>query len=155
MPWNSLPTYSNTDIPTHTELNQFLENLDYLRTPNSDGYEETSDGANITKTSTSFAAISSNFQLSLTTVGEHVLMVAHVVASLAQFDVRVDGSMMGGSVGSFGQGGASFQWPHVFITILPLSAGAHTFDLEWKAVSGTATIYTRFRPRFYVRKLTP
>lgn len=159
MTWHNLPTYADTDVPDENDLNDFLDNLEYLRTPNFDSYEETNDGANITTTSTNFAAISANFQLSLTTVGEHVLVIASVVSQLAQFDVRVDGTRLGGTpsltgAGSFGQTGSSFQWPHVFITVLQLNAGAHTFDLEYKAISGTATIFTRFRPRFHVRKLS-
>lgn len=158
MTWHDpLPALSDSDVPTHDDLNKYLDNLNYIHTFNKDGYEEANDGSNITTTSTSWAAISANFQRTLTTSGELVLVYFSVTAQLAQFDVAVDGTRMGNNTtgeGSVGQTGSSYLHTHNFFTVLELDPGAHTFDLMWKAISGTATIFTRFRPRFHIRKLT-
>lgn len=159
MPWNSIPTRSTNDVLDETDMALYLENMEYLHTALADSYYETDEGSNFTTTATTWAALTSDYQLSLTTAGERVLVTASLVATNAQFDIEVDGTRLGSTPASTGEGsfgtatsGATL-WVYPFATILDLSAGAHTFDLVWKSISGTATVYTTYKPWFMVRAL--
>lgn len=155
MPWNNpLPTFTDGVAPTAAQLNDILENLEWLHAPPSDSFEYS--GADLTTTSTTFASISSDFELAVTTTGGHVfcLLVAH--ARFLYFDIEIDGARLGGTNGiavvSTTSFGAQVQIPHM---IFNLAAGAHTFKAMWKReTSGTpGIIYADVMPRFYVREL--
>jgi hypothetical protein len=160
MPWNSIPTVADTDVLDENDLALYLENLEYLHTTLTDSYYAPAGAADYTKTGTTWGAISADFQLSLTTNGERVLVAASLVSGMAQFDINVDGTRLGNTPATTGDGSwgstmtSSDKWVYPFMTILNLSAGAHTFDLEWKAnAAATARIYGSYKPWFMVRAL--
>lgn len=157
MAWNSLPTLANGGTPTFSQMNMFLENLEWLDAPPTDSYAYTGT-ANYTTSSTNWASISSDFELSLVTSGGHVLVGASVGATRAEFDVRVDGTRLGTSPSASGTGimrnNTTAQEQMNMMLFLPgLSAGTHTFNLEWKATTATATIDADYQPRFFAREL--
>lgn len=142
-------------IPTAAQLNEFLDNLEWLHAPPTDSYEAP-QGSDFTTTATTWAAISSDFTRTITTSGGLVLVVFSAVIFQAEIDFRIDGVRWGSAPDTTGSGSARETFHHRLINLpvlLNLAAGAHTISVEWKATSGTATIYTSYRPRLDIREL--
>lgn len=156
MPWNTLPNYSSGNVPTAAELNNFGGNLDFLHTPIVSSFEQTDESSNLTTTSTAWADISANFSKTFTMSGGYVFCLFSCVASNISIDFNVDGTRRGDATSG------SQTWrdaTNATMITLPLlltglSAASHTISVQWRVpVSGTATIYTAYRPRFYVVQL--
>lgn len=157
MPWNTLPTLSNGGTPTHTNLNQFVENMEYLRAPNVTGFEDTA-GTDYTTTSATWGTISSDFSKTLVTTGGHVLGIFS--GSVRRLDL--DWSVNGTRVTSTGTAGTGLMRNNdaLFVnTNMPylwdsLPAGTYTFSVQWKVPAVvTGTIEGAYKPRFHVREI--
>ena len=103
----------------------------------------------LTTTSTTFVDVDgTNLVITLTTGARRcrITCIANVKNSAAnntQLDVDLDGGRLGQDYGlSLGGGGANFNFPISFsIDTAVLSAGSHTFKLQWRVDGGTGTIY--------------
>jgi hypothetical protein len=156
MAWNALPTFAHADVPTAAQLQKFDDNLNFLHTPVVSEYQEATDSSDYTTTSAAgtFVAINStNFAKTVTMAGGYLLVLFSCVCTRAAFDLLVDGAQQGDA--TFGS--AYWGSTTVLMTVnLPfffpsLSVGSHTIEMKWCIVtSGTATIYTKYRPRFEV-----
>lgn len=159
MAWTAaLTNFTDGNTPTHTQLNEYLANMEWLHAPPVDSYEYTSE-TDITTTSTNWAQISADFALAVTVAeGAHVLAVLSVSIERMAIDIEFDGTRLGSAPATTGVGIAhnvAIIDQHVTIVrpFFNLSAGAHTFTAVMKATSLTGTIFGTRRPRFYVREL--
>ncbi len=159
MTWNNpLPTLADGGTPTAVQLNQFLENLNWLHAPPKAAFEYTGT-ADLTTTSLTWGTISSNFATTIVTTGERVLAWFSATLDNLDIDISLDGTRLcssgtAGSASLRGDALAAFAMGYnlpVLYDVLP--AGTHTFAVQWKATAGTGTIYASYQPRFYVRAL--
>lgn len=152
--WTAEKTWSVGELVTAALINTHLrDKVEYLKTPalaNSGGINL---GADITGTSTSFAALdTTNLRVALpsTFPGGGILVVLNAtiinsVPTTVLFDVAVDGSRHGGDDGLFGvsPSSATARFPVSFVRYIPgLTSGAHNIDLYYKNVAAsTTTLY--------------
>ena len=159
MTWNTLPTWSNGDVPDAADLNKYLQNLEHLHAPVLASYAEPEASADLTTTSTTWADVGANWNFNITTEGGLVLVLVALRLTNLSIDLEIDGTRLG-EAGTTGVG--SSQTPtgttHSTQVLLPhllvLSAGAHTIKLKWRTPSGTGTITANTsHARMYVMKL--
>ena len=142
--WTADELVTATIMNTHVRDNQIA-----LKSPPSDSYtwNEGTDLSGLT--STSFADVdATNFALTIVTAGGDVFVWWQLTAiaaagTLAIFwDIDVDGTRDGGDDGYSKQSIATVPFTHSgFRIITGLSAGAHTFKLQYKLSGGSLTIY--------------
>jgi hypothetical protein len=170
--WTTPKTWVEGYLVDEDDLNEQLrDNLDALKEPPTDSYvcDEASD---YTTTSTSFVDVdATNLSLTITTTGGDVMVgffgtVEHSAASsnAIRFDVDLDGSVIGGDAGLAGMNfSVSDQRLTVSFVYLVtgLSAGTHTFKLQWETASATATLFAGsghatfdVHPQFWVREVS-
>jgi hypothetical protein len=156
MPWNTLAAFSAT--PTAAQINTYLQNLEWLRSPPKDSFEYTG-GTDYTTTTATWADISADFSHTFTTSGGYVLVLFSAAIKRLEIDIRVDGTRMGAAPTTTGTGLARVDTDFVTQCTLPilltsLSAGSHTISAQWKYTgAGTGTIAAANAPRFYCREL--
>ncbi|MEO8609958.1 MAG: hypothetical protein ABI690_18840 [Chloroflexota bacterium] len=167
--WSSPKTWSVGELVTAALLNSHLrDNFDFIKTPPTALYilNESSD---YTTTSTSFVNVDgAKLALTITTAGGDVLVgfCGSILQSAATvfFDVEVDGSRTAGDDGLcvITPSTASARMNATcFKLIQGLSSGLHTFKLQWKVNSGTATLFAGagtangdIHPQFFVREVS-
>lgn len=141
MAWNGLFSWIAGNPIRAQQLTDYVNaNLDYLLKPNQIRRQEANGSHNTT--STSFVSVTSNWQASITTNGGHILMMVsgHLAvtgsgANTAEIRIDIDGSTQITAVRT------KVSTPFGFAYLLDgLSAGSHTFTLQWKTTGGTATI---------------
>ncbi len=171
MGWTTPTTRSANELVTADIWNtDLVDNLDYLNNRPSDEYtaDEVSD---YTTTSTTFVDVdATNFSLTIETNGGDVRVgfrgnVAYASQNLeVYFDVVVDGTPVGGDDGLNGQRVTLGLAPGFNVSfdayITGLSAGSHTFKLQWKVSRDTAILYAGagtsggdVHPQFWVKEV--
>jgi hypothetical protein len=147
MAWTTPATWTPGQVVTATDLNTHLrDNLNFLLSrPNN--VIKRDNNANYTTTATSFIdADGTNLKITLSITGSAVLLGFTLMASNnSRFDLLIDGTRYdsGALEGLLGAPDASLTLAPVSASVLVagLSAGAHTFKLQWRATAGTATLY--------------
>lgn len=164
------PTTRNTgDSITASNWNtDLVDNLIAIKNPPTDSYVA-DENANWTSNSTSFVDVDgTDLSLTITTTGGDVFVGFHGNVSganiIVYFDVTMDGVRIGTDDGiiarfvttSVANGNVSFTR-----LVTGVSAGTHTFNLQWKVSSGTATLYgggatptADLHPQFWVREMS-
>lgn len=157
MPWNTLPTLVDGGTPTHTNINQINENLEWLKAPPKDSFEDTA-GVDYTTTSAAWGTISGDFVGTVVTTGGLVEGLWSGSVRRLDLDWSVDGTRVTSS-GTAGTGMFRNNQALFVNTNLPymwddLPAGTHVFAMQWKVPAAvTGTIEGAYKPRFYVREL--
>lgn len=158
MAWTaSLTNFADGNTPTAAQLNEYLANIEWLHALPKTSYEQP-QGADLTTTSTTWANISANYSLSITTTGGPVFIYFACSATFLDFDIAVNGTRRG-TAGVSGAGisrgaGAGANKPVELPFFISLAAGSYTIAAQWKVPSaGTGTILVSYAPRFYVRQL--
>ncbi len=162
--WSVPRSWSVGELVTASLLNTHLrDNLEFLKTPPTALYH-VNQSTDYTTTSTSFADVdATNLSFNLTTAGGDVLIVFMGYgggSARLYFDVAIDSVRMAGDDGFL----ASVNAANTPITLVALkqglSAGSHTFKLQWKVNSGSATLYAGAgtagldtHPQFFVREI--
>lgn len=135
----------------------------------SDSYEA-DEGSDYTTTSTTFVDVdATNLSLTITTTGGNV-MVGYsgtvridTVGAHVHLNVDVDGSVVAADDGivSMRSTGVTINSMSFVYLVTGLSAGSHTFKLQWKVSSSTATLYAGagtsnndIHPQFWVQELS-
>lgn len=150
--WETPRTWSTGELVTASMLNTHLKgNLNALHVP-AGGYNRINLGADITTASTSFTDVDTEFSITCTTGGGDVLVCCmgnitnsgagtrnyldiHESVAAARYGLD-DGLLLVHSAGS------TVANPFTLLVRIPsLSAASHTFKLQWKVSSGTATLY--------------
>lgn len=169
--WTTPKTWSTGEALTASDMNAHIrDNLDALKAPPTDNYE-CNEASDYTTTSTTFVDVdATNLNLTITTTGGDVMVgfygtVKHSAASnnAIKFDVDLDGSLIAGDDGLIGTNfpAASQSRAVSFVVLVTgLSAGSHTFKLQWHTASATATLYAGagtsifdVHPQFWVREV--
>lgn len=158
MAWTAaLTNFADGNNPTAAQMNEYLGNIEYLHALPTNSYEQP-QGSDLTTTATTWADISANYSLSITTTGGPVLIYFAATVSNCDIDISIAGTRRGTS-GVSGEGIARFTTGAIYKPIeLPfvvaLAASTYTIAAQWKVPSaGTATILVSHAPRFYVRQL--
>ena len=139
MPWTTPANYTPNTIAQSSWMNTYVrDNLLHLYSP------PTSQISSVTAyqtTSTSFVDIDASLELSITTTGGRLLIVAHFFAPgttfPAEFQFLIDGAVAvraNPTPGSNTVGGEFIYWTDA------LTAGLHRVRPQWKVPSGTATM---------------
>ena len=167
--WSSPRSWSVGELVSASLLNSHLrDNLEFLKTPPTAAYALNESG-DYTTTSTSFVNVDgTKLALTITTAGGDVLVgfCGSILQSAASvfFDVDVDTIRTGGDDGLcvVSPSSASQRFNATFFKLIQgLSAGVHTFKLQWKVNSGTATLFAGagtangdIHPQFFVREVS-
>lgn len=169
MAWITPKDWAVDEQLTASKLNTHLrDNLNALKNPPSAAYvsDETSD---YSYSSTSFADVdATNFALTITTTGGDVMVHFHGTFESSStptsvfLDVDVDGAREGGDDGIAMAAPANGS-PQVinFTRLIAVSAGEHTFTLQWKTggagvklYAGAGTTNRDVHPQFWVREVS-
>lgn len=173
MAWTTPKTWNVDELLTAANLNTHLrDNLNALKSPPT-GHYECNEAADYTTTSTSFVDVDgTNLALTFTTNGGDVLVhfhasVMHTASGRICFDVAVDGNRVAGDDGMIGGyvPVSASGYPMVQMTftrlLTGLSAGEHTFKLQWKTSGATARLYAGagtswgdLHPQFWAREVS-
>jgi hypothetical protein len=169
--WTTPKTWNTGDPLTASDMNTHIrDNFEFVKTPPT-GYYKANEASDYTTTSNSFANVdATNFALTITTAGGDVLVgfsggVKHSTAAQnIYFDVEVDGVRSAGDDGIvfIAAPGASYNVNASFVRLIRgLSAGSHTFKLQWKTSAATATmpagagtVNQDTHPEFWVREVS-
>lgn len=162
MAWTDPTAWDVGDVLTKDRLNQEVrDNLIALKDPPSANFE--GDGtANYSTTSTTFVDVDDpDFVLTITTNGGDVLVHFHGnvyntgANGVSQLDVEVDGTRIGYASGMmYAQEGNSESTTFTRL-ITGLSAGSHTFKLQWKVLAGTGVLTgLNYSPQFWAREVS-
>lgn len=170
MTWVEPKTWSVDELVTASNLNTHLKgNLNALKNPPTDEY--VCDESNYyTTTSTSFVNVDgTNLSLTITTTGGDVMVGFNAsfynnASTAIHLDVDVDGAREAGDDGivHINEPAAPFWIPGSFVRLITgLSAGSHTFKLQWKVSGGTGymqsgegTANADTHPQFWVREVS-
>ena len=149
MSWTTPKTWNPNEVPGSNDYNKHIrDNLNYLhdRPGDSNVVDEASD---YTTTVTTFTDVdATELARTITTTGGDVLVMfvgtvaLGTIADLGYFTVDIDGSPYFADDGLYAirhpdQGSTGRAMPVAFcVPIEGLSAGSHTFKLQWKVQSG-------------------
>jgi hypothetical protein len=163
--WHQPATWTVGQLVTATNLNEQLrDNLEFLKTPPTSLYN-LNQASDYTTTSTSFVDVdATNLSLTIVTAGGDVLITFMGFGGSSgriYLDVAIDGVRMAGDDGFL----ASANGVSTPVTLVALkqglSAGSHTFKLQWKVNTGTGTLYAGagtssfdVHPQFFVREVS-
>lgn len=158
MGWTAPSTWNPGQVVGASDLNvQLRDNMAYLLSQRPGVLVKRDNNAAYTTTSAVFVDVdSTNLAISLTINGSAVLVTfaAVVTCSLlgdVYMDITVDGTR-------YGSAGADGVWEtHIdtagyghslsgAIMVTGLSAGLHTFKLQWKTNTGTASLFSGLAP---------
>jgi hypothetical protein len=173
MAWTTPKTWNVDELLTAANLNTHLrDNLNALKAPPTAHYE-CDEASDYTTTSTSFVDVDgTNLALAITTGGGDVLVhfhaaVMHGGSGRIFFDVTVDGDRVAGDDGIIGGYvvNSSSGYPTAYMTftrlITGVSAGEHTFKVQWKTSGATARLFAGAgtswgdaHPQFWVREVS-
>lgn len=167
MAWTTPKTWSNEPLVAGDLNTHLRDNMEALKDPPS-GNVVLDELTDYSTTSTIFVDIDSSvLSITLDTNGGDVIVHFHGITrgssgnSFMYLDVTVDGVRVGGDDGITGT--SSLTWNTVSFTrlITGLSAGSHTFTLQWKLASGDHTLYAGagtsgrdLHPQFWVREIS-
>lgn len=171
MAWTTPKTWAAEPL-TSSDLNTYLrDNQEALKYPPSANHEF-SEASNYTTTSTTFVdvdATSGKFSHTITTNGGDVMVgfmgsflhSSSGVLTAIFLDINVDGSAVGSTTGFLVStiNASNVKKPMSFVYLITdLSAGSHTFKLQWKTGAATATLIAGasgyIHPQFWVREVS-
>lgn len=174
MAWTTPRTWNDELVSAAKWNTEVRDNQRALKDPPSQNYEP-NEASNYTSASGNYSDVDTDFNFSLTTTGGDVIVsfIGNLTISAGAanrsgyLDVSVDGTRIINNTGA-----GSGQYPSVAGAVRPvlftrlitgLSAGVHTFNLQWKPFDG-AMVLTMYagagtasydlHGQFWVRELT-
>lgn len=156
MAWSTPKTWASEPL-TSVDLNTYIrDNQNYLK-DRVDGVADQYAGSGHTTTSTSYVDVdATNMAFTLTTTGKDVLVTctlvtSHTINRYSYFQLDVDGTAQYALAYSRHGTGSEYQNLSCSQIISGLSAGSHTFKLQWRGnTSDTITLRVGF---FDVREI--
>jgi len=137
--------------------NQMTDNDEYLRNPPQGTYALSTGAANITTASATMVDLT-GFTVTVTIqanpggdVKVSMKLMGRANGTTARFDFLVDGVSVTGDNDALGAPGATG-----FVTIeriIAVTAGSHTFKVQWRSTSGTVTWYAAGLGQLTVRQI--
>jgi hypothetical protein len=171
MAWTAPTTRSTGELITASIWNtDIVDNLVVLKDPETQSYI-LNEGADYTTTSTSFVDIdagtgaNTKLRLDPTTQGGDLIVhfegTFYQASAITGIDLLVDGSRLGGDDGLL-VAYHGLRVPTALTRLLTgLAATTHTIKMQWKVVSGTATLYAGAgtgnydcHPQFWTREIS-
>lgn len=145
--WTTPKTWNTGDPLTASDMNTHIrDNFEFVKSPPTASYKA-NEIADYQTTSSSFANVdNTNFALTIITAGGLVLVgfsgnISASVSANINFDIEVDTVRQGGDDGYLCQNPGTTEEAIAFIIpISGLIAGSHTFKLQWKTSTGTASM---------------
>lgn len=146
--WTTMNDLATGDLVTEADMDAIRGNIEYLLDPNKARVLRNNSG-NYTTTSTAFVDVdATNLAVTLTTNGGPVLVIASGAARNTSssdatcFDAAVDGTRIGAD---FDQGlvrvtGTNYGSMAFAALVTGLSAGSHTFKLQWRVTAATGNL---------------
>jgi hypothetical protein len=163
MPWTQPKTWTSEPL-TSSDLNMHLrDNLEMLKAPPTASYT-LNQATDYTTTSTTFTNVdATNLSLTIVTSGGDVMVHFDCFCANATgavyLDFTVDGARHAGDEGvarTLSNSGQSLAFTRL---VRGLTAGSHTFNLQWRVSGGTGTLYAGagtvnfdIHPQFWVRE---
>lgn len=147
MAWTTPKTWTNEPLVAGDLNTHLRDNLTELKDPPSDSYilDESSD---YSTASTAFVDIdSTNLSFNITTNGGNIWVIfcpSIACTGLGAMDIDVDGVRQGGDDGIIAWNSTPTKPGRVIPLIYRvegLSAGSHTFKIQWKSFSGSQFLY--------------
>ncbi len=160
MAWDTgIPTYSSNDLIDEDDLNDILNNLNYLHTPDVKYHAEGDGSGNYTNTSLSYVAIGSPFSYTATMKTGYVLVIfrGNIYATSGTgenifYGVALDGTVIRHRVGHDLSRAGYIAVP------IAVTAGSRTIAMYWKnsAAGSTFSLINSGGevPLFYVREIS-
>jgi hypothetical protein len=146
MAWTTPKTWTVRELVTASMMNTHVrDNLNFLLSGRAKQTIKRDNGATYTTTSTSFVDIDgTNLKVDLTTAGGAVLVgfagtITASAVAVASFDIDIDGTRYAsaGLDGVFAQNvKAEYEAINLAVLVTGLSAGAHTFKIQWRITTG-------------------
>ena len=173
MVWTAPKTWTSEPLIAG-DLNIHLrDNMEALKEPPSADYV-LDESADYSTTSTSFVNVDgTNLSLTIETNGGAVMIGFYGTfkpgsnSNIGYFDVEMDGGRIGGDDGLIAceraaTGGTPNKLAVSFVRLVTgVSAGMHTFNLQWKVNGGTGDLYAGaatsgldIHPQFWVREVS-
>lgn len=148
--WTTMRDLTTGDLVTEADMDAIRGNIEYLLNPNIDEYIDTNTATSYSTTSTSFVDVdNTNLNLTITTYGGPVLILVMgalrgpAASEYVYLDVSIDGSREGDTTrGLVAATSTSLQRGSLINMIKTgLSAGSHTFKLQYASESGSAAYF--------------
>jgi hypothetical protein len=155
MPWTTPQTWTPGQVVAASDLNSNIrDNALYLFAGRPLGYIQRTGSADYSTSSTSFVDVdAANLILNLTVSSGRVLLLAtgtlvNPVNSGIAFDFILDSTTRAGGANGvlLSESNNNAQIFTALGLFTGLAAGAHTFKLQYRALSGTGTIYNNGVP---------
>ena len=149
MGWTTPVTWAAGTVVSASDMNaQLRDNMDYVHSRKPVSINLLNDGADYTTTSTSFVDVdATDLSKSITTTtGRVLILVACVISSSVSAETSLDVAMDGTLIGSANTLGIVTHNTNTrslmsFATVKTgVSNGSHTFKLQWRTSTGTATM---------------
>lgn len=167
MVYSPIDDFVALELLTAEDLNHMIDNIEALKDPPSAEYTA-NEASDYTTTSASFVDVdSTNLSLTITTAGGDVMVGFHggVEANggtnpLVHFEVLVDGVQHAGNDGIIFTRLVNLRIISFVRLITGLSAGSHTFKLQWKVnggvklYAGAGTASHDVHPQFWAREVS-
>lgn len=153
MAWTAIPDKSTGDQMDETWYDTYFKaNMEYLLDPNKDTTIH-NEGSDYTTTSTSFVDIdATDLAITLTTNGGPVLVMAAggctgSTTLTIHFDFTVDGTRYTSGntngIAPVTTGSGRLDLLSFAVLVTGLSAGSHSFKLQWRVNGGTGTLHSQ------------
>lgn len=158
MPWDSsIPTWLLNDVPSATNLNKYVNNLNYLKNRDVRHYQKGDGVAHFDTTSTTFVTVGS-FTYTATMKDGYVLAIfqsPYVTAADGRLTFGLDGTPVGSASNGIFHVRSGIFYPCLMARFIPVTAGSRTIDVRFLAVSGTTRVVNlgTHVARFYVREI--
>lgn len=147
--WTTMNDLATDDLVTEADMDAIRGNIEYLLDPNKAVVLRNNGGVYST-TSTSFVDVDgTNVKVTLTTNGGPVLILASgayngSTGAILGFDIDVDGARVGNGY-TYGllyvyADSNEYRLMSLPVLVTGLSAGSHTFKLQWKVNTATANL---------------
>lgn len=166
MTWTTPKTWVTGEPLTASDMNTHLrDNLEALKNPPS-AQVTLNQASDYTTTATSFVDVDSGvLSLTISTHGGDVMVAFHGnvgATSRVYLNITADGVPIAGDDGIASNTGTGDNTLFSFVRLVTgLAPGPHTFRLQWKVNSGTATLYAGagtanwdVHPQFWAREVS-
>ena len=166
MGWEMPKTWTVDELVTAGDLNQHIRNnMNALKNPPSAHFEPNL-GTDYTTSQTSFVDVdATNLALTINTHGGDVFLHFHGTVnatSAVYFDVYENNTRLGGDDGFLRDQSGGVDRSISFTRLISgLAGGQHTFKLQWRVNSGSATLFAGagtankdVHPQFWAREMS-
>lgn len=142
--WTTMTNLAAGDDVLEADLDAIRGNIEYLLEPNHDS--NVTAGSGYTVTGTSWAKLDAALDITLESHGGPVMVLVtltanHASSGVGLWDIGVDGTRLGGSLGGLAETSIGEVNTTTFHGITKPVAGSHVYSIYVKVTAGTLTVY--------------